>query len=104
MITQAEIDNLVKKYETVDFIKDDPIQFCHKYNKSKQDCEIAGFIASLLAYGNRKVFIKKLNELFISSQVWSEHEARCRTGLHGLRPALCHRLVPLLGEAAYGAD
>ena len=64
MITQAEIDNLVKKYETVDFIKDDPIQFCHKYNKSKQDCEIAGFIASLLAYGNRKVFIKKLNELF----------------------------------------
>ncbi len=65
MITKIEIDNLVKKYETADFIKDDPVQFCHRYNQSKEDCEIAGFIASLLAYGNRKVFIRKLNELFI---------------------------------------
>lgn len=66
MITKPEIDKLAEKYETVDFIKDDPIQFPHRYNKSKEDCEIAGFIASLLAYGNRKVFIKKLNELFIN--------------------------------------
>jgi uncharacterized protein (TIGR02757 family) len=29
-----------------------------------QDIEIAGFVASLFAYGNRKIFIKKLNELF----------------------------------------
>lgn len=66
MITKTEIDKLVEKYETTDFIKDDPIQFPHRYNKSKMDCEISGFIASLLAYGNRKVFIKKLNELFIN--------------------------------------
>lgn len=62
MITQ--IDELVKTYETTDFIKDDPIQFPHRYIKIKEDCEIAGFIASLLAYGNRKVFISKLNTLF----------------------------------------
>jgi len=67
MITQLEIDNLVKQYETTDFIKDDPVQFCHNY-KSKQDIEIAGFVASLLAYGNRKMFIKKLYELFDIAQ------------------------------------
>lgn len=64
MITKLEIDELAQKYETIDFIKDDPVQFPHKFNKTKEDCEISGFIASLLAYGNRKVFIKKLNELF----------------------------------------
>ena len=64
MITKLEIDELVREYETADFIKDDPVQFPHRYNQSREDSEIAGFVASLLAYGNRKVFIKKLNELF----------------------------------------
>lgn len=58
-----KLDNLVKQFETVDFIKDDPIQFPHRFS-DKPDVEIAGFLASVLAYGNRKVFIKKLNELF----------------------------------------
>ena len=31
MITKQELDNLVKKYETPDFIKDDPIQFPHRF-------------------------------------------------------------------------
>ena len=66
MITKAELDNLVLKYENEDFIKDDPIQFIHhnKLNKSKQDIELSGFISSLFAYGNRKMFISKLNDLF----------------------------------------
>ena len=63
MITKQELDNLVKKYETPDFIKDDPIQFPHRF-KDKEDIELAGFIASLFAYGNRKMFIAKLNDLF----------------------------------------
>lgn len=67
IITKEEIDKLAKEYETVDFIKDDPIQFPHRF-KQKKDIEIAGFIASLLAYGNRKVFIKKLNTLFDIAQ------------------------------------
>lgn len=66
MITKTEIDKLAAEYEVESFIKDDPILFPHRYNKTKEDCEIAGFIASLLAYGNRKVFIKKLDELFIN--------------------------------------
>lgn len=63
MITKTKLDELAEKYETPDFIKDDPVQFIHKY-KNKKDIEIAGFIASLLAYGSRVQFIKKLNYLF----------------------------------------
>lgn len=63
MITKNKLEELTEKYETIDFIKDDPIQFPHRFNNEK-DIEIAGFVASLFAYGNRKVFIKKLNELF----------------------------------------
>ena len=58
MITKVELDKLVEKYETIDFIKDDPIQFPHRF-QDKKDIEIAGFISSILAYGSRKVFIKK---------------------------------------------
>lgn len=57
------LEELTKKYETPEFIKDDPIQFPHRFRDEK-DIEIAAFIASIFAYGNRKVFIKKLDELF----------------------------------------
>lgn len=67
MISAKQLNDLVKKYETSDFIKDDPIQFPHRF-KNKDDIEIAGFIASLFAYGNRKIFIKKLDELFAIMQ------------------------------------
>lgn len=63
MITKTDLDTLVKKYETVDFIKDDPVQFPHMY-KNNTDIELAGFIASLFAYGNRKLFIAKLKDFF----------------------------------------
>ena len=63
MITKQELDNLVLKYETKDFIKEDPLQFPH-LGKTKQEIELYGFIASLFAYGNRKMFISKLKNLF----------------------------------------
>lgn len=64
MITKPELDNLVLKYETKEFIKDDPIQFPHR-GKTKEEIELYGFVASLFAYGNRKMFIAKLNDLFV---------------------------------------
>ena len=67
MITKIELDKLVKKYETIDFIKDDPVQFPHR-GKCKEEIELYGFIASLFAYGNRKMFIKKLDELFAKAE------------------------------------
>lgn len=58
-----ELNSLVKKYQNKDFIKNDPIQFPHRYENNK-DIELAGFISSIFAYGSRPVFIKKLDELF----------------------------------------
>ena len=61
--TKQYMDRLVETFETSDFIEDDPIQFPHRY-KDKINIEMAGFIASVFAYGKREVFIKKLNILF----------------------------------------
>lgn len=63
MITKTELDNLVKKYENTDFIKDDPIQFIHGCN-TKKEAEILGFIASAFAFGNRTAFINSLKNIF----------------------------------------
>lgn len=58
-----KLDELVKKYETPDFIKNDPIQFPHRFS-NKADIEISAFISSLFAFGRREAFIKKLDYLF----------------------------------------
>ena len=60
---KTQLDGYIKEYETADFIKDDPVQFVHRY-KNKKDTELAGFIASMFAYGKREVFIEKLNHIF----------------------------------------
>lgn len=62
MITKNQLDQLVKKYETKEFFYEDPIGIPNKFN-NKKDIEIMGFIASLVAYGKREIFIKKLNQL-----------------------------------------
>lgn len=62
MVTKTELDKLVKKYETIEFFYDDPIGIPNRFT-DKRDKEIAGFIASLVAYGRREIFIKKLNQL-----------------------------------------
>lgn len=67
MITKTEIDKLVEKYENIDFIKDDPVKVPNRF-REKKDIEIAGFIASLVAYGRREVFLKKLDTLFNIAQ------------------------------------
>ncbi len=59
---KSYLDSLVKKYETYDFIKDDPVQFPHRFD-ILQDIEISGFISSALAYGKREAFIAKLEFL-----------------------------------------
>lgn len=60
---KSQLDKYILEYETTDFIKDDPVQFIHRF-KDKKDAEIAGFIASMFAYGKREVFISKLNHIF----------------------------------------
>lgn len=75
------LDAKVDFYNQPSFIKDDPISIPHRFTK-KQDIEIAGFFAALLAWGNRKSIIiscTRLMELmdnapydFIMNTDWNE--------------------------------
>jgi uncharacterized protein (TIGR02757 family) len=57
------LDEKVNQYNRREFIENDPILIPHSYTK-KQDIEIAGFIASILAWGQRKTIINKCREFF----------------------------------------
>lgn len=52
----------VEQFNTVDFIKDDPVLLPHQFRK-KQDIEIIGFIVALIAWGKRKMIIDNGNKL-----------------------------------------
>lgn len=58
------LKELANRFEDSTFIKDDPVQFPLNY-QYKCSQEIVGFIASWLAYGNRKAIIKACQEIFI---------------------------------------
>lgn len=51
------LDNKFEQYNQKSFIESDPIQVPHKY-KLKQDVEIAAFLTSTIAWGQRKTIIK----------------------------------------------
>lgn len=57
------LDELYKEFETVDFIKNDPIQFPHLFKNDIKNLELMGFISSIFAFGKRELFISKLNVL-----------------------------------------
>lgn len=56
------LDRKVEEYNRPDFIPNDPISIPHQFSE-KQDIEIMGFFASILAWGQRKTIINKCNEL-----------------------------------------
>jgi uncharacterized protein (TIGR02757 family) len=57
------LDQKVEQYNQVGFIMNDPIVIPHQFSK-KQDIEISGFWAAMLAWGQRITIINKCNELF----------------------------------------
>lgn len=56
------LDLKVIKYNTVDFIEPDPISVPHRYSL-KEDIEISGFLASSIAWGNRKMITKNAHKM-----------------------------------------
>ena len=56
------LDKKVDEYNQPFFIQDDPICIPHRFTK-KQDIEIAGFFAAVLAWGNRKSIINSCDRL-----------------------------------------
>jgi uncharacterized protein (TIGR02757 family) len=59
---KALLEEKYELYNTPKFIKDDPITIPHLFTK-KQDIEIMGFWASILAWGQRITIINKCKEL-----------------------------------------
>ncbi len=53
---KLKLDYFVEKYNTSDFIEDDPIGLVHNF-KNQQDIEIFGLLMSTLSWGNRKAII-----------------------------------------------
>ncbi|MCL9804588.1 TIGR02757 family protein [Flavobacterium amniphilum] len=51
------LDEKASLYNNPDFIESDPIQIPHAYSL-KEDIEISGFLASVIAWGNRKMIIR----------------------------------------------
>ncbi len=51
------LDAKVKEFNTTNFIEPDPISVPHRYSL-KEDIEIASFLASSIAWGNRKMITK----------------------------------------------
>ncbi|MFM6954233.1 MAG: TIGR02757 family protein [Sphingobacteriaceae bacterium] len=56
------LDQKVEQYNQKDFIAHDPISIPHLFSQ-KQDIEIMGFWAAVLAWGQRKTIINKCREL-----------------------------------------
>jgi len=55
-------DQKIEKLNPVEFISNDPISIPHSFS-NKEDIEISAFFASMLAWGNRKIIIKKTIDL-----------------------------------------
>jgi len=59
---QAFLDSKVAQYNRPEFIPNDPVSIPHLFTK-KQDIEIMGFWAAVLAWGQRVTIINKCKEL-----------------------------------------
>jgi uncharacterized protein (TIGR02757 family) len=56
------LDEKVELYNNPNFIESDPIQIPHYYSL-KEDIEIAGFLATTIAWGNRKMIINNAHKM-----------------------------------------
>lgn len=56
------LESKYKQYNTTDFIALDPVCIPHRFTK-KENIEIMGFIAAVLAWGQRKTIINKCTDL-----------------------------------------
>ena len=57
------LDDKVSQYNVKAFIDNDPVRFPHLFNK-KEDVEIVAFLASIVAWGNRKMILRSCERMF----------------------------------------
>lgn len=79
--TKKRLKEWALRYHCVDFIKDDPVQFPHRFS-AKQDVEISGLLTAIMSFGNRKQILAKVECLhqmmgssplrYVLSRKWEE--------------------------------
>ena len=57
------LDSKACQYNVKAFIENDPVSFPHRYSR-KEDIEIAAFLSSLIAWGNRKMILRSCSRMF----------------------------------------
>lgn len=62
MPLQQTLENLYRSRSGA-HVANDPVSFCHRYSRP-EDTEIAGFIAAAFAYGNVKIILRNLDNIF----------------------------------------
>lgn len=77
---QKLLNQKYRQYHQHSFIADDPISIPHRFTK-QQDIEIAGFFASILAWGTRKGIINSCNKL-LNEMNEAPHHFILHTNLH----------------------
>ena len=102
------LDALHDKYNSPDFIADDPISVPHRYT-DRADREIAGFFSATIAWGNRKAIVRsghRMMHFMDDAPADFVRNASPRTGAaFVLRPPHVQRRGPArfrAGPAAYG--
>ena len=60
---KALLDEKTQQYNRPEFIADDPISFPHSFTR-KEDVEIVALLASIIAWGNRKMILRSGNRMF----------------------------------------
>ena len=59
---KQQLCDWAQQYHNAAFIPDDPVQFPHRYTQ-QEDIEICGLLTAVLSFGNRKLILRKVNEL-----------------------------------------
>lgn len=60
---KAALDAKAVQYNNAGFIANDPISFPHSFSR-KEDVEIVALLASVIAWGNRKMILRSGNRMF----------------------------------------
>lgn len=87
---KEHLDILVERYNTHEFIKDDPVQFPHRYNE-KHDIEIVSFLIATIAWGKRSMILNS-SERLLNIMGISPFDFIMSEGFNNLEPNVCvHR-------------
>lgn len=81
------LDEKVKQYNCKEFIASDPVQFAHAFSDRK-DIEVASLLASVIAWGNRKMIIRSGNKMLFDIMGGKPYDFVMRREWESLDPAL----------------